>query len=104
MKKTSLIALAIVVVIAGLLVSLSRTGIGRKGSKDNATVASTPAPSQVSAEAGKEGPKTGGAQPQGQEEAPTIEIPPEKQQMIGVKTVSVSVRPLEKIIRTVGKV
>ncbi len=105
MKKTSLIALAIVVVIAGLLVSLSRTGIGRKGSKEsNVTVASTSAPSQVSAEAGKEGPKTGGAPPQGQEEAPTIEIPPEKQQMIGVKTVSVSVRPLEKVIRTVGKV
>jgi Cu(I)/Ag(I) efflux system membrane fusion protein len=38
------------------------------------------------------------------EEAPTVEIPVEKQQMIGVKTVEVSVKPLQKIIRTVGLV
>ncbi|OPY68452.1 MAG: Cation efflux system protein CusB precursor [Syntrophorhabdaceae bacterium PtaU1.Bin034] len=35
-------------------------------------------------------------------EAPTIEIPEEKQQMIGVKTATVSVQPLTKMIRTVG--
>ena len=39
---------------------------------------------------------------QGQEEAPTVEIPPEKQQLIGVKTVVAGVKPLRKIIRTVG--
>lgn len=38
------------------------------------------------------------------EEAPTVEIPPEKQQLIGVKTVAVSVKPLLKIIRTVGRI
>ncbi len=38
------------------------------------------------------------------EEAPTIEIPTDKQQMIGVKTTEVSVRPLQKIIRTVGRI
>lgn len=37
-------------------------------------------------------------------EAPRVEIPLEKQQLIGVKTVKVSVRPLQKTIRTVGKV
>jgi Cu(I)/Ag(I) efflux system membrane fusion protein len=37
-------------------------------------------------------------------EAPRVEIPPEKQQLIGVKTVKVAVRPLKKTIRTVGKV
>jgi Cu(I)/Ag(I) efflux system membrane fusion protein len=41
---------------------------------------------------------------QTEEEPPTIEVPPEKQRMIGVKTTVVSVRPLEKIIRTVGKI
>jgi len=39
---------------------------------------------------------------QEQEEAPTVEIPPEKQQLIGVKTVVAGIKPLQKIIRTVG--
>ncbi len=38
------------------------------------------------------------------EETPTVEISPEKQQLIGVKTVEVSMKPLQKIIRTVGRV
>lgn len=37
-----------------------------------------------------------------QEEVPTVEIPPEKQQLIGVKTVVAEIKPLQKIIRTVG--
>lgn len=41
---------------------------------------------------------------QEQEEPPTVEIPPEKQQLIGVKTVEVSVKPLQKTIRTVGRI
>jgi Cu(I)/Ag(I) efflux system membrane fusion protein len=41
---------------------------------------------------------------QQEEEAPTVEIPPEKQQLIGVKTVVAEVKPLQKIIRTVGMV
>jgi len=36
------------------------------------------------------------------EEAPTVEIPLEKQQLIGVRTVVAGVKPLRKIIRTVG--
>ncbi|MCL4458222.1 MAG: efflux RND transporter periplasmic adaptor subunit [Nitrospirae bacterium] len=42
--------------------------------------------------------------PQEQQEPPTIEIPPDKQQLIGVKTVAVSVKPLQKIVRTVGRI
>ncbi len=34
----------------------------------------------------------------------TVEIPPEKQQLIGVKTVVAAIKPLQKIIRTVGMV
>lgn len=37
-------------------------------------------------------------------EAPTVEISTEKQQLIGVKISAVSVRPLIKIIRTVGRI
>ena len=37
-------------------------------------------------------------------EAPQVEISPEQQQLIGVKTVKVAVIPLRKIIRTVGRI
>lgn len=43
-------------------------------------------------------------QPSEAAEAPRVEIPVEKQQMIGVKTVKAAVMPLRKVIRTVGKV
>ncbi|MCL4537396.1 MAG: efflux RND transporter periplasmic adaptor subunit [Nitrospirae bacterium] len=39
-----------------------------------------------------------------EEEPPTVEIPPEKQQLIGVKTAEASIKPLQKIIRTVGRI
>jgi len=55
-----------------------------------------------------EGHKVAPAAPQAEQppasEAPRVEIPPEKQQLIGVKTVKVAVRSLKKTIRTVGKV
>ncbi|MBI4682831.1 MAG: efflux RND transporter periplasmic adaptor subunit [Nitrospirae bacterium] len=38
------------------------------------------------------------------EEESTVEIPLDKQQLIGVKTVDASVKPMQKIIRTVGRV
>ena len=38
------------------------------------------------------------------EEAPQVEITPEQQQLIGVKTVKVSLKPLQKVIRTVGRI
>ncbi|MBI5100020.1 MAG: efflux RND transporter periplasmic adaptor subunit [Nitrospirae bacterium] len=38
------------------------------------------------------------------EEKNTIEIEPEKQQLIGVKVVEAAVRPMQKIIRTVGRI
>ena len=37
-------------------------------------------------------------------EVPLVEIPPEKQQLIGIKTVEVSMLPFEKLIRTVGRI
>lgn len=38
------------------------------------------------------------------EEVPTVEIPSEKQQLIGVKTTTVAVKPIQKTIRTVGRI
>jgi Cu(I)/Ag(I) efflux system membrane fusion protein len=37
-------------------------------------------------------------------EPQTIEIPPDQQQMIGVKTSEVKIRPLKKTVRTIGRV
>ncbi len=37
-------------------------------------------------------------------EVPSLQISPEKQQLIGVKTVEVSLKPMEKVIRTVGRI
>jgi len=38
------------------------------------------------------------------EEAPSIEIPTDKQQLIGVRTVKAAIRPMHRVIRTVGRV
>ncbi|HLA27376.1 MAG TPA: efflux RND transporter periplasmic adaptor subunit [Syntrophales bacterium] len=47
-------------------------------------------------------------QPRGEapagEETPTVEIPTDKQQLIGVKTVKAAIMPLQKVIRTVGRI
>ena len=40
----------------------------------------------------------------GEVEAPTVEISTEGQQLIGVKTVKAEVKPLQKVIRTVGRI
>lgn len=40
---------------------------------------------------------------QSQEDIPQVEISPEQQKLIGVKTVKVDIRPLQKTIRTVGR-
>ena len=38
------------------------------------------------------------------EETPTVEIPADKQQLIGVRTVKAAVQPLHRVIRTVGRI
>ena len=60
---------------------------------------------------GHQGHGGGGPQPQPEvgneqtaEEVPTVEIPVDKQQLIGVKVVEVAVKTLQKTIRTVGRI
>jgi Cu(I)/Ag(I) efflux system membrane fusion protein len=57
--------------------------------------------------------KAGAAKPQASqpatsedvtEETPQVEISPEQQQLIGVKTVKVSLKSIQKVIRTVGRI
>ncbi|MDP2268404.1 MAG: efflux RND transporter periplasmic adaptor subunit, partial [Deltaproteobacteria bacterium] len=38
------------------------------------------------------------------EETPTVEIPTDKWQMIGVKTVKAAIKPMHRVIRTVGRI
>jgi hypothetical protein len=38
------------------------------------------------------------------EETPQVEISSQQQQLIGVKTVKVSLKPIQKVIRTVGRI
>lgn len=100
MKKNHLILTAIVVLIAGALFYAIKTGYGPDSRKVTQVLPTTQehqtgtsAPAQPQAQA---------PQPEQEEETPTVEIPTEKQQLIGVKTAEVSVRPLRKVIRTVG--
>ena len=109
MKKRRLIYIIIALVsLAGVIFYLSKTVFLNNISKDRASrqaIAQQPLPGH-SGHAEGEAPQ---AQQQAskektEEEIPTVEIPLEKQQLIGVKTVEVSVKPLHKIIRTVGRI
>ena len=71
MKKTPILTLIAVALVAGILPIICRTEVF------SAT---------------------------GETEAPTVEIPVEKQQMIGVRTITASVRPMQTMIRTVGRI
>ncbi|GAB4410957.1 MAG: efflux RND transporter periplasmic adaptor subunit [Thermodesulfovibrionales bacterium] len=107
-KARLIITITGLIVLTGALLYLSKTGIIEgtlKGRDRGEAIAQQPA----SVHQGD------GGQPQSQpseeqakkeetEEAPTVEIPLEKQQLIGVKTVEVAVRPLQKIVRTVGRI
>lgn len=109
MKKPIIIVVCIVLVIGGIALFYSTR---KSGNVDNPSksVAEEVSGQQTGAMPGMPAEKPAGepAKPteatQTLEEAPTVEIPLEKQQLIGVKTISVSVQPLQKVIRTVGKI
>jgi len=103
-----------IISIAGVVFYLSKTGfIGGmpKGEAVKAAMAqqppghpghsgTPPAQPQPAKEQAKEQPK----EKKEAEEAPTVEIPSEKQQLIGLKTAVVAVKSLQKTIRTVGRI
>lgn len=116
MKRRNLIIIGGVVALAVLVVYLSRTGLPSgvpRVTTPQAAVA--PAPAQTAQSRGSMAGMPGmpAEKPKGPapaveekktEEAPTIEIPLEKQRLIGVKVATASVQPLTKTIRTVGLV
>ena len=112
MKKPIIIVVCLVLVAAGIVFFYSTR---KSGNIDNPpkNVAQAVAGQQTGSMPGMPGmpaekPAGEPAKPteetEKQEEAPTVEIPLEKQQLIGVKTIAASVQPLQKIIRTVGKI
>ncbi len=98
MKKNlwAIIVVAVLIVV-GLL--LFKTGFINKSAKSS-TQPHSGSEHQVQAPS----PEQSESKQEAEQEAPVVEIPAEKQQLIGVKTVEVSVRPLRKVIRTVGLV
>lgn len=112
MNKRNLIIAAVAVgLIAGVLVALlSKTG--SRLLNRSAQEKLVQAPPAASAPAGHQG--HGGEAPdtktetkaleEEETEAPVVEIPTDKQQLIGVKTVAAALKPLRKTIRTVGRI
>jgi membrane fusion protein, copper/silver efflux system len=101
MKKKYLIVLAIVVLLGIAAVYALKNG--------DDPVKDIPQPAQQTQSAaehqGHDAPQ-GAQEAQGdaEEEAPTVEITLDKQQMIGLKTVEVMEHQLKKVIRTVGRI
>lgn len=114
MKKRNLIIIAVALgLIAGVLAALvSKTGSRFLNTSAQEKLVQTPP--AAPAPGGHQGhggappaapsAETEAAAPEEETEAPVVEIPPDKQQMIGVKTVAAAVKPLRKAIRTVGRI
>ncbi len=115
MKRSYIAAVGILGLILGLLVCfLGSTGCTKKTDSAKQAVSQQPSgntgagempgmPGMSQPQPSNEQSKEPAAEQQS-EEAPTVEIPQEKQQLIGVKTTEVSMRPLVKVIRTVGRI
>ena len=81
MKKYNFLFAIGLILVAGLLVYVSGTGIGKEQKKNTE--------SQVN---------------KATEETPLVEVQSDKQQLIGVKLTEAAFKPLSKTIRTVGRV
>ncbi len=108
MKKRDIAIMVIcLLLIAGLLLYLYRVewiGAARRaGLFTPATENSQAAGHQHGAPPSSEA-KADPAQAAQAEEPPTVEIPTDKQQMIGVRTVKAAMRPMHRVIRTVGRI
>ncbi|EKE03954.1 MAG: Efflux transporter, RND family, MFP subunit [uncultured bacterium] len=112
MKKRDFIIISIIglITISGAIIYYSKAGLISKDTKnpDNGSIAKVAHDhnnSLNSFEQTNQSPNTENASPSLiLPELPTLEIPYDKQQLIGVKTVKASINTLDKIIRTVGRV
>ncbi|MDH4232905.1 MAG: efflux RND transporter periplasmic adaptor subunit, partial [Nitrospirota bacterium] len=106
MKKSYLVIIAGVILSVGISVYFLKPGFGQKTHVDSSNTSSEKAgPAGHEHDAGSEAARNDeSAEGWDEDEAPTVEIPDNKQQMIGVTTFEVGVRPLQHIIRTVGRI
>ena len=109
MRRNHLLIIFALIILAGLIAYAAKSGFGqRKVETSSAAVSEkgrVPQEHKEHSQSGEEiKPQQEVKEELPQAEVPTVEIPIEKQQLIGVKTVAVAVKPLEKIIRTVGRI
>lgn len=100
----------LVLIFFGILLYFSSLSPGQKNNKQKVSQPATvPASGHEGHSAGAELSKVQAkdqaeSKEQVESEAPAVEIPEDKQTLIGVKKAEVSVRPLQQVIRTVGRV
>ncbi|MDO9229927.1 MAG: efflux RND transporter periplasmic adaptor subunit [Syntrophales bacterium] len=122
MKKRTIIigVICLLVVVAGASLYLYRTELKdaatRLGILKGGTEGKQAAGSQQGGGASTAGHQQHGAPPappetkkasgeaKQPEETPTVEIPTDKQQLIGVRTVKAAIKPMHRVIRTVGRI
>ena len=104
MKKRSLIIIIAILLLSGFFIYSARTGLLKVHSKNSIAATAKQNSSGHEGHTPDAGPPEAKSETAEEQETPTIEIPPEKQQLIGVKIAEVSVKPLRKIIRTVGRI
>ena len=111
-KKVIIIVVICLIVVAGALAYIYYSGSWQKVAEKIgiAKAVKVAAPATAPQAKGNAGSMPGmdmgkpmTAAPAG-EEAPTVEIPEDKQQLIGLQTVKAAVKPLQKVIRTVGRI
>lgn len=96
-----------VIILAGVCFYLIKTGFGQKATGSAVTAVRQEQPAaghQGHAAQGEETAPKAAVPEKPQEEAPTVEISTDSQKMIGVRTIEVSVKPVIKTIRTVGRI
>lgn len=105
MKNKNIIIFIAVLLFAGFILYFTKAGLLKTPDKNTPTESSEKQNS-TGHERHIRDTKEPEAEPETSEEqeTPTIEIPPDKQQLIGVKIAEVAVRPFQKTIRTVGRI
>jgi membrane fusion protein, copper/silver efflux system len=105
-RKNVVIAVTVLLVLV-LAVYLSGPSAFKTRDKGVDAMQPSQAAQHVHGDSTQAEPQTDGAAAEQQnenEEPPTVEIPPDKQKMIGARTAEVSMQPIQKTIRTVGRI
>jgi Cu(I)/Ag(I) efflux system membrane fusion protein len=103
MKKRNLIILVCLILFCGLLFYFSKGTLFQAASVNSQTVSPRSGKPVGTGEV-KTAPEGSKEQAKSEGEPPGIEISPDKQRLIGVKTIEVSLKLLQKTIRTVGRI